>query len=310
MVKRKALGKGLSALIPDADRLEERTFFYCPIETIEANPQQPRQNFRDEDLEELARSVREKGILTPLLVSKIEEGGYRLIAGERRWRAAQKAGLVEVPVVVRETTPSEALELALVENIHRKDLNPIEEAQAYQRLLETTKTTQEILAKNLGRDRSTIANMLRLLNLPKAIQQDLIDEKLSTGQARVLAGIKDSERQGRFRERTLKEGLTVRQLEAWLRKERTHLAGPKKKEEEDPMVTFTEVVEVVGNVPVIKTIQSVSVFKSEEIEKFNFESLKSILKLDIKRYAVIDSYLPMRDEYFKDPDKNEKTLLL
>lgn len=236
MAKRKALGKGLSALIPDADRLEERTFFHCPIETIEANPYQPRQNFKDDDLAALALSVREKGILTPLLVSKIEGGGYRLIAGERRWRAAQKAGLSEVPVVVRETTPSEALELALIENIHRKDLNPIEEAQAYQRLLETTRSTQEILAKNLGRDRSTIANMLRLLNLPQVIQQDLIDEKLSMGQARVLAGIKDPEQQERFRERILKEGLTVRQLEAWLRKERTHRAGTKNKGEEEPYI--------------------------------------------------------------------------
>jgi len=236
MTKRKALGKGLSALIPEADRLEERTFFHCPIETIEPNPQQPRQTFTDADLEGLARSVREKGILTPLLVSKIDQGGYRLIAGERRWRAAQKAGLAEVPVVVRETTPAEALELALIENIHRKDLNPIEEAQAYQRLLETTKATQDILAKNLGRDRSTITNMLRLLNLPQAIQQDLIDEKLSMGQARVLAGIKDSEQQERLRERILKEALTVRQLEALLRRERAGKVTPKKKEEKDPYI--------------------------------------------------------------------------
>ena len=134
MAKRKALGKGLSALIPEADRLEERTFFHCPIETIEPNPHQPRQSFDDEDMEALAQSVREKGIITPLLVSKTERGGYRLIAGERRWRAAQKAGLDEVPVVIRETTPAEALELALIENIHRKDLNPIEEAQAYKAL--------------------------------------------------------------------------------------------------------------------------------------------------------------------------------
>ena len=236
MAKRKALGKGLSALIPEADRLEERIFFHCPIETIEPNPQQPRQNFTDADLEDLARSVREKGILTPLLVSKIEQGGYRLIAGERRWRAAQKAGLAEVPVVVRETTPAEALELALIENIHRKDLNPIEEAQAYQRLLDTTKATQDILAKNLGRDRSTITNMLRLLNLPQAIQQDLIDEKLSMGQARVLAGIKDLEQQERLRERILKEALTVRQLEALLRRERAGKVTLKKKEEKDPYI--------------------------------------------------------------------------
>jgi ParB family chromosome partitioning protein len=236
MAKRKALGKGLSALIPEADRLEERTFFHCPIETIEPNPHQPRQSFEDEDMEALALSVREKGIITPLLVSKMERGGYRLIAGERRWRAAQKAGLDEVPVVVRETTPTEALELALVENIHRKDLNPIEEAQAYKRLLETTRATQEVLAKNLGRDRSTIANMLRLLNLPQTIQQDLIDERLSMGQARILAGIKDPEQQGWLRDRILKEGLTVRQLEALLRKERAAGATRRGKRKEDPYI--------------------------------------------------------------------------
>ena len=164
MPKRKALGKGLSALIPDGNHLTEgeETFFQCPIEAIEPNPYQPRQVFRDETLNELVSSIKQKGIVTPLLVSRTENG-YQLIAGERRWRAAQKAGLDRVPVVVRETTPIESLELALIENIHRKDLNPIEEAMAYQKWLEDTGTTQETLAKNLGKERSTITNMLRLL---------------------------------------------------------------------------------------------------------------------------------------------------
>ena len=127
MPKRKALGKGLSALIPDADEFDDRDkqFFQCPVEVIEPNPYQPRQTFSPHELEEMVRSVKEKGIITPLLVTKTE-AGYQLIAGERRWRAAQKAGLRRVPVVVREVTPSESLELALIENIHRKDLNPIE----------------------------------------------------------------------------------------------------------------------------------------------------------------------------------------
>jgi ParB family transcriptional regulator, chromosome partitioning protein len=215
MSSRKALGKGLSALIPERDDLSSGagSFFQCPVEAIEPNPYQPRQRFGEEEMAELVASVREKGILTPLLVSKAERG-YRLIAGERRWRAAQKAGLERVPVVVRESSPAESLELALIENIHRKDLNPVEEATAYQRLLEDTQSNQEALAKKLGKDRTTITNMLRLLKLPRIIQQDLVEGRLTMGHARVLAGLKTREEQLALREAILKRGLSVRQVEA------------------------------------------------------------------------------------------------
>jgi len=215
MPKRKALGKGLSALIPDADKFDNRDeeFFQCPVEVIEPNPYQPRQDFSPQELQEMVRSVKEKGIITPLLVSKTEVG-YQLIAGERRWRAAQKAGLRRVPVVVREVTPTESLELALIENIHRKDLNPIEEAVAYGKLLEETGITQDALAKRLGKDRSSITNLLRLLKLPLQIQQDVIDGRLSMGHARVLAGLKNSEDQWSLRNTIIKRALSVRQSEA------------------------------------------------------------------------------------------------
>jgi ParB family chromosome partitioning protein len=215
MTKRKALGKGLSALIPDANELDggEEQFFQCPIEAIEPNPYQPRQEFSDSELEGMISSVREKGIITPLLVSR-SETGYQLIAGERRWRAAQKAGLMRVPVVVREATPSESLELALIENIHRKDLNPIEEALAYSKLLEETGNTQDSLATRLGKDRSSITNMLRLLKLPGSIQKDLMGGRLSMGHARVLAGLESGEAQTALRDEIIKKGLSVRQLEA------------------------------------------------------------------------------------------------
>jgi len=219
MTRRKALGKGLSALIPDADRLDHEgapSFFQCPVHAIEPNPLQPRKSFDHPEFDELVASVREKGILTPLLVTRTGEG-YRLIAGERRWRAAQKAGVKTVPVVVRETTPSEALELALIENIHRKDLNPLEEAEAYHQCLADGTLTQEDLSKRLGKDRSTITNMLRLLTLPKTIQQDLLEERLSMGHARVLAGIKDHQDQRTLRDRIVKKGLTVRQAETMAR---------------------------------------------------------------------------------------------
>jgi ParB family chromosome partitioning protein len=233
MVKRKALGKGLSALIPEIDTgpQGEQGFFQCPIEAIEPNPYQPRQSFGDRDFQELVESVRERGIITPLLVSRAE-GGYRLIAGERRWRAAQKAGLVKIPVVVRESTPIESLELALIENIHRKDLNPIEEALAYSQCLEEGKVTQETLAKKLGRERSTITNMLRLLKLPQAIQQDLIDGRMSMGHARVLAGLRGKEEQMALRRLILAKALSVRQVE-----ELANRQGKKGKARKEPSET-------------------------------------------------------------------------
>lgn len=234
MSKRKALGKGLSALIPEVDILQEgdESFFQCSVDAIEPNPYQPRQEFEGPELEELARSVMEKGIITPLLVSKVEKG-YRLIVGERRWRAAQKAGLKRVPVVVRETSPIESLELALIENIHRKDLNPIEEALAYNKWLEDTNTTQENLAKRLGKERSTITNLLRLLNLPQIVQKDLIHGRLSIGHARVLAGIKSTEGQKRMRDLIIKKALSVRQLEELVKKGRVARRSKAKRAEQE-----------------------------------------------------------------------------
>ncbi len=221
MTKRRALGKGLSALIPEAQELGGggHNYFECPIGSIKPNPYQPRKKIQDSELKELVSSVKEKGIITPLLVSKAEIG-YQLIAGERRWRAAQKAGLKRVPVVIRETTPIELLELALIENIHRKDLNPIEEAVAYKKWLEDTKTTQEVLAKKLGKERPTVTNMLRLLSLPKIMQEDLLEERLSMGHARVLAGLKSTKEQKRLRDLILKEALSVRQVEKLVKKKK------------------------------------------------------------------------------------------
>jgi ParB family chromosome partitioning protein len=234
MAKRKALGKGLSALIPDAQNLEDASdqFFQCPVEAIEPNPYQPRQSFSDQEMEELVRSVRQKGIVTPLLVSKVSSG-YQLIAGERRWRAAQKAGLDRVPVVVREATPTESLELALIENIHRQDLNPIEEALAYSKLLEEAGVTQEVLARRLGKDRTTVTNALRLLRLPRFIQQDLMEGQLSMGHARVLAGISDSQKLGELRDAAINNALSVRQLESLARRGNQNKTGKKQLTEKD-----------------------------------------------------------------------------
>ena len=235
MATHKALGKGLSALIPETEEFGPGAarFFQCPIEMIEPNPYQPRQTFEGEELEELARSVKEQGILTPLLVSKTDRG-YRLIAGERRWRAAQKAGLARVPVVVRETTAAQSLELALIENIHRKDLNPIEEAMAFSRLLEDTGATQESLATRLGKDRATITNTLRLLKLPTSIQKDLMDGRISMGHARVLAGLKDVLEQKAMRDEIIRKELSVRQTEALVKKRSRSGAARTRAGKKDP----------------------------------------------------------------------------
>jgi len=240
MVSRKALGKGLSALIPEAEDLAGAgAFFQCPVEAIEPNPFQPRKTFGGDELEELVASVREKGILTPLLVSKTEKG-YRLIAGERRWRAAQKAGLERVPVVVRESSPVESLELALIENLHRKDLNPIEEALAYQRLLEDTEITQEELAKRLGKERATITNTLRLLKLPRVIQQDVVEERLTMGHARALAGLKSRELQLEVRDEILKKALSVRQTEILVKKKENQRGSGKRAIQRDSYIQSLE----------------------------------------------------------------------
>lgn len=233
MTKRRALGKGLSALIPEAFGLEESEgrYFLCPIEAIEPNPYQPRTDFSDPELEAMAQSMKEKGILTPLLVTRKGEG-YQLIAGERRWRAAQRAGLDRVPVVVREASDNEYLELALLENIHRKDLNPVEEALAYKRMMDELGETQESLSRKVGKDRSSVANILRILSLPAGYQRDIVEGRLSAGHARVLAGIKNASEQNRLRDVIVSKGLSVRQAEELGRRFAAKRAKPPKDPQE------------------------------------------------------------------------------
>ncbi len=237
MAKRKALGRGFSALFPETGISEDdRGFFYCPIASISPNPHQARQQFSESELTELANSIKEKGVIQPILVSQTKDG-FQLIAGERRWRAAQKAGLDKIPAWIRDVSPSEALELALTENIQRQDLNPIEEAFAYQELVHRFDLTQEALSKRIGKNRSTIANFLRLLKLPAVIQQDLIDGRLTTGHARVLVSIDSPAAQRVMRDLIVKKSLSVRQTEALTKK-----AGAPKKSKglKDEIDTYLE----------------------------------------------------------------------
>jgi ParB family chromosome partitioning protein len=216
MSSKNVLGRGVAALLPDDVSLDEDSkFFLCDIDKIEANPHQPRSNFNEEKLKQLAESIRERGIIQPLLVSSNGGNRYQLIAGERRLRAARLIGEEEVPVVIMETSgDDETLELALIENIQRQDLNPIEEAIAYSRLIEEFHLTQEEVARKVGRKRSTVTNTLRLLKLPSSLQNDVVSSLISEGHARVLLRLKDDPlHMQEIRDRILKEGLSVRQTE-------------------------------------------------------------------------------------------------
>src|ERR1041384_3715172 len=190
MPRRPALGRGLGALIPGGSPAERKGVIQLGIEEIRPQRGQPRRHFDEAHINELAESIRSKGILLPLIVRRAETG-YILVAGERRWRAAQKAGLRELPAMVREVSEKEAFELALIENIQREDLNPIEEAEAYKRLVEEHGLTQGDVAARVGKDRSTVTNALRLLRLPEAIKQAIVAGELSMGHARALLAIAD-----------------------------------------------------------------------------------------------------------------------
>lgn len=216
MAQRQALGRGLEALIPGAGT-EEPGIRQIPLDTIRSSPNQPRKLFDDSKLKELAASIRSHGVLAPVLLRQTEDG-YELVAGERRFRAAQMAGIQSIPAIMKEVSNSEMLELALIENIQREDLNPIEEAEVYRRLTEEFGLSQEEVARRVGRDRSSVANALRLLRLPARIQQDLMAGALTAGHARALLALEAVSEQLRLREQIVKRGLTVRAAESLIRR--------------------------------------------------------------------------------------------
>jgi len=222
--RRPALGKGLSALIPDAPEPPRSGPIEVDIDLLAPNQQQPRLNMDDAKLEELAASIKANGIIQPILVRRTG-GTYRIIAGERRWRAAQKAGLQRVPVVVRDVADGDKqlLELALIENLQREGLNPVDEALAYQRLADEFSLTQEQIAAAVGKDRSSVANFMRLLKLPEEVRADLAAGALSTGHARALLALPDAAAQRHGAREAISRHLSVRETEALVKK----LSSPK-----------------------------------------------------------------------------------
>lgn len=232
----RGLGRGLDALLParmpsspsksSGERYERGDVFSCALEKLVPQQGQPRQHFRQEALEELAASIREHGLLEPLVVRRVPgKDQFEIIAGERRWRASQRAGLREVLVVVHDVSPAAAFELALIENIQREDLDPIEFAEALDRLVREGGYTQESVAQRVGKDRSTVANALRLLKLPPEVRHQVVEGQLSEGHARALLGAPDVRTIQRLAEKVVRGHLSVRQTEALVRSERVVAAG-------------------------------------------------------------------------------------
>ncbi len=233
--QRPALGMGLDALLPD--RLEGE-YFLCAVEEIRPSAQQPRHQFSDDTIEELAQSIREKGLIQPVILRRSGDGSYELIAGERRWRAAQKAGLREVPAILREAEEREVLEMALVENLQREDLNPVDEAQAYRLLLDRSGLTQEELANRIGKSRAAVANGLRLLSLPTSALEALRTSAITPGHARAILSVEDPGGRERLLAHIVKRALSVRQAEAQAKRLAVH--RPPKPAGKDPNLQALE----------------------------------------------------------------------
>lgn len=283
---RKALGRGLSALLPpksvaappkDAVLAHELAgFLEVPIEEVEPNPLQPRSVFAADRLQELAQSIRENGIIQPLIVRRVD-GRYQLVAGERRWRAAKIAQLEKVPVVVQEFADDRLMEVTLIENIQREDLNPIEVAQAFHRLNQELQLSHDQIAQRTGKDRTSITNMLRLLKLPADVQILLAERRLSMGHARAILGIESPDRQIEVAEKSVAEGMSVRQVERLVQK-MNQPREPKPADEiaEDPNVraAIQEMEQVLGTR--VRLVQKSEQRGRIEVEYYSLDELLRI----------------------------------
>ncbi len=279
-MNRKALGRGLGALLSSDSTIDLGTEqSEVDIESIVPGPMQPRTRFEESSLESLAESIRAHGIVQPLLVRKRGDG-YELIAGERRWRAAKLAGISRVPVVVKEVPDESLLEIALIENIQRENLNPIEEAQAYKKLLEAVGLTQDALASRVGRDRSYITNYLRLLRLPDDLQQLVIEGRLSTGHARTLLSLEQTDMQRRMARQIIDGGLSVRATEQLVHKATDGKTAKRPAPRQtDPNITTAETKLRRALGTQVKILQAADGKGKVEISFFNTQDLDRIYNL-------------------------------
>lgn len=286
---KRGLGKGLDSMIPkkvvseQVKKKEEKNVSretLIRVSEIEPNREQPRKNFNEDALQELAESIKLYGILQPLLLQK-KDNRYEIIAGERRWRAARIAGLKEVPAIIKEYSSREVIEIALIENIQREDLNPIEEAQAYQQLIKDYNLKQDELAERVAKSRTAITNSIRLLKLAPKVQEMLIDELISSGHARALLPIEDAEKQTIIAHKVFDQKLSVRETEKLVRDLQTEKTEKTSKKKDENDIFYRDLEEKIKNIIGTKvSIQSKSKKKGKiEIEYYSPEDLERILDL-------------------------------
>lgn len=276
--KKPALGKGLGALIPDIEVNNEASVIEIDINDIEPNAEQPRKKFDEGKLQELANSIKEHGVVQPIIVKK-EGSFYKLIAGERRWKAARIAGLKSIPAISKEFTDKEIMEISLIENIQREDLNPIEEAEAYKKLMDELNLTQEKIADRIGKSRSAVANILRLINLDDRVKEYVMNGVLSEGHARALVNIDNKELQYDAAKKIVDSNLNVRQTEKYVEKViLSQILEPKKKEKTNPYIT--DIKERMENALGTKVNIIAGKRKGKiEIEYYNKKDLERILDI-------------------------------
>jgi ParB family chromosome partitioning protein len=278
--KKMALGKGLDALIPGIEKEEDakRDFFYCDIDLIRPNRFQPREAFSEEDLQELADSIKAQGVLQPLLVRK-DDAGYELIAGERRLRASKRTGLTQVPVVIKRVTDDKLLEMSLVENIQRENLNPIEEAEAYHRLITQLNLTQDQASARVGKSRSAVANFLRLRQLPDQIKDSITDGTLSMGHARALLGAETSAQQVAAWRTVVARKLSVRETENLVRRLKSEKKKPRVSISRSEQLHLTSLAEDLSRHLGTKTLIKKNGQKGKvEIEFYSNDDLERLIE--------------------------------
>lgn len=289
--QRKALGKGIGALIPTAARRApaattpvpstppgERVD-KLPLESIDLNPNQPRLHFAEADLQDLSASVAERGVLQPILVRPLPHGRYQLIAGERRLRASQRAGLQEIPALVKQMNDDESLLVAIIENVQRADLNPLEEAHGYRVLQDEFDLTQEEIAKRVGKSRPAIANALRLLQLPEEVQDEVRAGRISAGHARALLGLDDDELREALTRRIVDDDLSVRDIERAVQEKRTRSPGKTSSKDPDVAVMESDLSRALGTKVTIHTTRSAEGRGRVEINFYSHDDLGRVVDL-------------------------------
>ena len=277
-----ALGKGLSALIPEKDEAAAKghEILEINIKNIVPNEYQPRKMFKDKALNDLISSIKEKGVIQPIIVRKSTDNSYELIAGERRWRAATAAGLSTIPVIVKNAAPVEALELALIENIQREDLNPLETAEAFQRLIDDFEMTHEDMSKKVGKDRVTVTNYLRILKLSSDVKKWIAEGSLSIGHAKALLQIENKQLQINIARKIIHDGLSVRAAEALCKKANADPQRPKSSPVKDPQIASLEnkLIQSLGTKVYLKHRSNKKGGKIE-IEYYSLEELDRLLEI-------------------------------